>query len=270
MSAHFRITPSLLNKWQDLVDADLHWEEFYGNSDEPSISSEDYYAKCEKELLDAINRVPFISEAASRGTALNEIVDCIIENRPPREDMKVKRVYSDGVGLNQEVVAIEAELDGFTFLFDKALIDQLVEYFAFATCQHRCEASMPTNFGEVILYGDADYIIRDMVHDLKSTSKYSAYGKFNSGWQKDVYPWALTESGEVKNISGFEYTIVPLSGGTGRTPLITGEIKTEYYPYNHEAATLRLCAVLHDFIPWILEHKDKITHTRIFDDYKSW
>ena len=43
----YRITPSLLNKWQDLVDADKHWEEWYGNSDEPSISSEDYYAKCE-------------------------------------------------------------------------------------------------------------------------------------------------------------------------------------------------------------------------------
>ena len=261
----YRITPSLLNKWQDLVDADKHWEEWYGNSDEPSISSEDYYAKCEKELLDAINRVPFVSEAASKGTALNELVDCIVDKRKPREDMLVERVYSDAEAFKDTVVALSANIDGFSFLYDISLVRELADYFKGAICQHRCEAVMDTSFGPVILYGDADYILRDVVYDLKSTSKYSAYGKFESGWQKDLYPWALIESGEMEGITGFEYTVVPLSGGTATSPLITGEIKSEWYDYSHGMATRRLRQVLEAFLPWVEEHRSLITHKRIFN-----
>lgn len=261
----YRITPSLLNKWQDLIDADIHWEEWYGNSDEPSISSEDYYAKCEQELLDACNRVPFVSEAASKGTALNELVDCILENRSPKEGMTASRVYCDAGGGIMKPTAVRAELDGFSFLFDIELVRELALYFTGATCQYRCEAVMGTSFGDVILYGDADYIMRDVVYDLKSTGKYSAYGKFDAGWQKVLYPWALIESGEMDSVSGFEYTIVPLSGGTKASPLITGEIKTEYYPYNHEASTGLLRDTLEAFIRWIEDHRELIVHPRIFN-----
>ena len=264
MSAQYRITPSLLNKFQDLLDADRHWEEFYGNSDEPSISSEDYYAKCEQELLDTINRIPFVSEAASRGTALNEIVDCILERRKQRPDMKVERVYEQP-GENGDVMALRAELDNFSFLFDINLVNQLTDYFFGATCQYRCEATMDTRYGPVILYGDVDYIMMDIVYDLKSTSKYSSYGKFCDGWQKDLYPWALIESGDMQTVSGFEYTIVPLTGGTATSPLITGEIKKEWYDYSHGASTNRLRGILEAFIPWIEEHREQITHKRIFN-----
>ena len=262
----YRITPSLLNNWQNLVDSDKNWEEFYGNSDEPSISSEDYYKKCEQELLDALNRVPFVSEAASKGTALNELVDCILDRRKQREDMKVWRLYDPESVENPRVIGLHAEIDGFAFDYDLNLVNSLADYFFGAICQHRCEAVMDTEFGPVILYGDADYIRQDIVYDLKSTSRYSAYGKFSDGWQKDLYPWALIESGEVTNISGFEYTIVPLSGGSSTTPLITGEIKTEWYDYSHGAATRRLRQVLEAFIPWIEDHRHLITHKRIFNE----
>ena len=33
----YRITPSLLAKWTDLVNADRDWETYYGNADEPSV-----------------------------------------------------------------------------------------------------------------------------------------------------------------------------------------------------------------------------------------
>ena len=272
MSPKYRITPSLLNKWQDLLDADKHWEEWYGNSDEPSISSEDYYAKCEQELLDACNRVPFVSEAASRGTALNELVDCILENRKPKEGMTASRVYAEDGNDGEsgrdimKPTAIRVALDGFEFLFDIGLVRSIAEYFKDATCQYRCEAVMDTIYGPVILYGDADYIMRDIVYDLKSTSKYSAYGKFESGWQKVLYPWALVESGEMESVSGFEYTIVPLSGGTAASPLITGEIKREYYAYNHDVSTALLRSTLENFICWIEAHRELITHPRIFNE----
>ena len=264
-SACYRITPSLLNKWTELVNADRDWETYYGSADEPSISSEEYYAKKEQELLDTINRVPFVSEAASRGTALNEIVDCIVDNRKQREDMVVERVYQPDVKEAENLVALRAELDGFAFFFDIGLVRELASYFKGSICQHRCEAVMDTFLGPVILYGDADYILRDVVYDLKTTSKYSAYGKFSEGWQKDLYPWALIESEEMEGITGFEYTIVPLSGGNATSPIITGEIKTEWYDYSHGMATRRLRQVLEAFLPWIEEHRSLITHKRIFN-----
>ena len=263
----YRITPSLLNKWTDLVNADRDWETYYGSADEPSISSEDYYAKKEQELIDAINRVPFTSEAASRGTALNELVDCIVDNRKPMDGMEVERVYkmSETDATRKTLLGLETHLEGFSFLFDFGLVRSLAEYFKGAICQYRCEAVMDTEFGQVILYGDADYILRDVVYDLKSTSKYTAYGKFAEGWQKDLYPWALIESGEMEGITGFEYTIVPLSGGTATSPLITGEIKTEWYDYSHGMATRRLRQVLEAFLTCKEEHRSLITHPRIFN-----
>ena len=261
----YRITPTLLNEWTDLVNADRDWETYYGSADEPSISPEDYYKKKEQELLDAINRVPFTSEAASRGTALNELVDCIVDNRKQREDMVVERVYQPDVCESENLVGLRAELEGFSFLFDIGLVRELADYYKGAICQHRCEAVMDTPLGKVILYGDSDYILRDVVYDLKTTSKYSAYGKFEEGWQKDLYPWALIESGEMEGITGFEYTVVPLSGGTSTSPLITGEIKTEWYDYSHGMATRRLRQVLMAFLPWIEEHRDMIVHPRIFN-----
>ena len=257
----YRITPTLLGKWTDLVNADRDWEQFYGNADEPSISPEEYYRQKEQELIDACNREGFVSEAASRGTALNEIVDCIIENRPERPDMKVSLVKRP----DNTVVAVQAELDGFSFQFDNNLVNDLASYFDGAICQHRCEAVMDTCFGPVVLYGDIDYIIRDVIYDLKSTSRYNAYGKFSEGWQKDLYPWALIESGEMNNISGFEYTIVPLSGGTPTSPIIMGEIKTEWYDYSHGSASRRLRQALEAFIPWIEAHRSQIVHPRIFN-----
>lgn len=260
----WRLTPSLLNKWSDLVNADRDWENFYGDADEPSVSPEEYYAKRERELLDAINRVPFVSEAASKGTALNELVDCIVERRGPREGITIQRMMRDDD--KQTTHSFIVTIDGFTFYFDAVMVYAIWNKFKDAVCQYRCEAVMDTEFGPVILYGDADYILRDVVYDLKSTSKYSAYGKFSEGWQKDLYPWALTESGEMYGISGFEYTIVPLTGGNASNPIVSGEIKTEYYAYDHGASTGRLRAVVEAFIPWVEERRNLITNFRIFNE----
>ena len=260
----WRVSPSLLNSWTNLVNADRDWESFYGDADEPSVSPEDFYAKREKELLDAINRVPFISEAASKGTALNELIDCIVENRKQREDMVVERVYTPDEcdAIRKNLVALHVELDGFSFLFDINLIRELARYFKDSICQFRCEATIETDLGPVIVYGDADYIRQDIVYDLKSTGNYSKYGKYSEGWQKTVYPYALTESGEMKGISGFEYTVVPLSGNNP----ITGEIKKEYYSYDHKSATRELRQVLEAFLPWVEEHRNLITYPRIFNE----
>lgn len=257
---NYRFTPSLLGSFQGLLDSDLLWDAFYGSSDEPVMSPEEFGQKQEQELLNAINRVPFVSEPASRGTALNEILDCLIERRKPKEGISLSALNN---GLN-EMIGIRASLDGFTFDFGIELINELLAIFRGAICQHRCEATIDTSRGPVVLYGDADYILRDVVSDLKTTTKYS-YGKFEKGWQKDLYPYALIESGEVMQVSGFEYVIAKLSGGTARSPLITGEISREWYDYSHEAATARLRAISEQFIDWIELHREQILLPRIFN-----
>lgn len=265
----YRLTPSLLNKFQDYLDSDRAWEQFYGGAEDPAMTIDEYTAKCEKELLDACNRVPFTSEATSKGTALNEIIDCILMRRSQREDMKVERIFDEfalaqGKSQKDALIGLRAELDGFVFPFDKKMVDELTDYFFGSICQHRCEAILDTKAGPVVLYGDADYIRRDVVYDLKTTSRYE-FGKFANGWQKHLYPYCLIESGDVTEVSGFEYTVVPLTGGTSRSPLITGTIYREWYDYNHEHSKQALLEIVEPFIDWIEAHREMITHPRIFN-----
>ena len=257
----YRFSPSLLNSFQELIDSDSLYEQFYGNSEDPEITPEEYYAQKEKELLDACNRVPFTSEACSRGVALNEIVDCIIEKRKQKEGMTVERIYDE----NGSVIALHSELDGFSFDFDISLVNELAKRFSGAVCQYRCEATIDTEYGPVILYGDLDYLIRDIVYDLKTTTNYSAYGKFSSGLQKDLYPYCLIESKDMASVSGFEYTIVTIKKPTKERRFIEGELHTEWFAYNHRTSTNTLKSICESFIEWIEQHRDLITHKRIFN-----
>lgn len=256
----YRIYPSLLNKYDDYVNAEVIWNDFYGSSDDPSITLEDYEDQKEKELLDALNRVPFVSEAASRGTALNVIVDCMVEGRTPyeSENIVVSKLYGDG-----ELIGLNAEIDGFSFPFDINLCREIADYFKGAICQHYCKANLETVFGVVELYGYLDYIIRDKVFDLKSTSKYK-FGKYERGYQKDLYPYCLIESGEVEGISSFEYTAYQLSGNNRLNPLIVGTQYKEEYTYDHKVAEARLKRGCEGLIEFAEANYYKIYNKRFF------
>lgn len=253
-SPKYRFTPSLLAKWTDFVDSEALYQEFYGNSDEPSVSLEEFEAKQEKELWDAINRVPQEpTEAASRGTLLNVIVDCKVQWEKPDAKYNIRRI-SDERG---RMTAIAGECDGFSFEYDADLCRMLFDYFKGCICQYRCEATIDTAFGDVILYGDADYIRRDKVFDLKTTKSYK-YGKFEKGWQKDLYPYCLIESGEVDSISEFEYTVIQLSVRANEP--ISGTLYREAYDYTHERAKVRLRAVCEALVAYLELNAERITH----------
>lgn len=259
-SAKYRFSPSLLAKWSDYVDCEALYEEIYGNSEEPALTLEEFEAKQETELWDAINRVPQPpSEAAARGTLLNAIVDCKVSWQRPDAKYNIRRV-SDESG---RMVAIAGECDGFHFEFDVGLCRTLFDYFKGCTCQYRCEADIDTCFGPVILYGDADYIRRDKVFDLKTTTRYD-YGKFEEGWQKDLYPWCLIKSGMLESVSEFEYTVVKLF--VRQNQPISGEIIRERYDYSNERAEERLRAVCESFAAYLEQNREKITHKRIINE----
>ena len=258
-SPKYRFTPSLLAKWTDFVDSEALYQEFYGNSDEPSVSLEEFEAKQEKELWDAINRVPQIpSEAAARGTLLNVIIDCKVRWEKPDGKYKISRIDDE----RGRMTAIRGECDGYPFEFSRELLVNLWSYFSGSICQYRTEATIDTSFGDIILYGDVDYIKRDKVYDLKTTMNYK-YGKFDNGFQKDLYPYCLIESGMMDSISQFEYTVVLLDK---KTP-ISGEIYKEQTDYTHERAKVRLRAVCEALVAYLELNAERIEHpSRILNE----
>ena len=261
-SIRYRIYPSLLDKFQALLDVDQTVEEFWNLDSEGDYkeTADEMSDRLEKELLDAVNRVPHEPiEAADKGTCFNEVIDCLISHR---------KCEYEGMDIRSGEIAgnrvITAKLNGFEFHYDLAFCREVAECLKGAISQHRCEAVMPTRYGDVELCGYADEIVSDVVVDIKTTSRYD-FGKYGKGWQRFVYPWCLTESGEVQGISSFEFLVVVWKGGTSRTPVLTGTLYDEYYTYtSHEDAGLAIRQVCERFIEWLEAHREQITDKKIF------
>lgn len=257
-TANYNIYPSLLDKFQSYLDSDIEADGFWnidGETGEQKRTADEIADTRERELLDAINRVPHDPiEAADKGTCFNEVVDAL--NRGAycdRDDIDID--FSDAH-------EITARMNGFTFRFDRALCEEVAGMFRGAVPQYQCNGWMETCYGTVHLYGYADEICRDRVYDIKTTSAYS-FGKFERAWQKEVYPWCLV-SGDDVPVSEFEYTVVQLTKPSSRTPVIGGKIYREAYTYDHEATEKRLRMFVERFIEWLESRRDAITDTKIF------
>ena len=204
MSAKYKIYPSLLDKFQSFLDVEQSVEEFWNIDAEGEYkeTADEMSDRLERELIDTINRVPREPiEAADKGTCFNEVIDCLIAHRKCEyEGMDIR---SGELGANR---VITANLNGFEFKYDMDLVKDAAMYFKGAISQHQCSAVLPTKYGDVELYGYADEIRGDMVYDIKTTSRYD-FGKYGKGWQRFVYPWCLVESGQMKEVAAFEYTV---------------------------------------------------------------
>lgn len=284
MKYSFKFTASQLDAFQTYLDCESNYEKFFGHSEEPSLTYDEYEQLKFQELIDKINRVPFESEAASRGSCLNEIVDCIVmKTKSTRDDITVKTLRSFEVlcengawdMVENKPLAYErwfetikqpciwAKNGDFEFYFDIAFCRQLAEYFKDSLCQIYTEAPIETKYGTVLLYGYPDYVRGDMVYDLKTTSKYE-FGKYSKYWQQHVYPWTLTESGKCKDISAFEFTAFQMKGGTARSPLIYGDMFPEVYVYDHKRSTEALRGICEQFSQFLINNKKLITDEKIF------
>ena len=139
----------------------------------------------------------------------------------------------------------------------------MAEILKGAISQHRCEAVLPTMYGDVELYGYIDEIVEDCVVDIKTTGRYD-FGKFAKSWQRHVYPYCLVKSGEVPAVTGMEFLVVIWKGGTSRTPVLTGSVHGEYYGYKHEESALKIRQICERFIEWLEAHREQITDKKIF------
>lgn len=277
------IYPSLLIAYQNLLDYEEVAEEDWNKVSEAAhqrgeyldrdigdykLTPDEIYLKLECDLLDSINRVDGrYGEAAAKGTAFNEIVDCLIEKRKSNNPDCV--IYSTHNKDGEKV--IHAEIDGYKFDFDIELCKRTAEHFKGSFPQYLVKAIMKTSFGNVLLYGYIDEWVGNKMDDIKTTSRYS-WGKFEKGWQRHVYPWCAIESGDTTEVESFTYYVVEWAYQRKGEPLKAKCVYQETYSYDHEASGNKIRATLESFIGWLHAHKDFIQDKRIFggENPKGW
>lgn len=267
---NYKIYPSLLDKFQQYLDADEVVEAFWNIDNETGEykkTSEEIEAELFQNLLDGINRVPFDSEAAQKGTAFNAIIDSWLlgKKHVPTErepysiigdtEKNTIQVYFPATKISPER----------NFLFNRNWCKEQAKYFEDSIPQLFVSADLETKYGTVELYGYIDYLKRDVVIDAKTTSKYD-FGKYEKYWQRHTYPYCLIASGQMNSIKAFEFTAFALKGGTSRTPLISGSRFPEYYTYNHEQSVKLLTNHVERFIEFLEANREHITNTKIFGE----
>lgn len=224
-----------------------------------SLEDEEQRLAKKAELIDRINRLPQPpSEAASRGTALNEIVDSLITMRDVKQGMTAKKIEDEN-GVKQWY----ATLDGFHFCYDEKLVSDLV--YAVMDCMPqvfvKSEIEIPQ--GVVTLYGYADYIRDGEVIDLKTTSTYEPW-KYRSNWQHVIYPYCLLKSGKMEGLNTFTYLAAEIN--KGRDQVIRANLYEEEYTVEKMDALERKIAdfLSYELIPFIEDNRNLITDTKIF------
>lgn len=245
----YQFYATLIDSFQGWLSSSETYQDYWGFSDDPSKTEEEFEKEQFQSLIDRINRVPMKwedSEAADRGTAFNEAVDCVIAGR---KSEKMELVS------NKESGIITANYNKRTFVFPISLIKEFADYFTGATSQVFTDAILPTKHGDVLLYGYIDELLFASCHDIKTTGKYKA-GKFRNNWQHIVYPYCLNIDGN--KINEFEYNIVLFSGNNHST-------FTEFYRYMPERDITRLQNIVERMIEFLELNRNLITDKKIFN-----
>lgn len=246
----YRFYATLLDTFQGWLSSSEIYQEYWGFSDDPSKTEEDFEKEQFQSLINRINRVPLSwedSEAADRGNAFNEAVDCLIQGCKS-EKMELKSDKEAGI--------IKANYNKRTFIFPIALVKEFASYLNDGACQVYTEAILETKYGAVSLYGYIDELLPCSIHDIKTTSKYKA-GKFRNNWQHIVYPFCLGENGN--EVNEFEYNVAVLGNNNAFSTF------TEHYRFIPVLHIPKLRLITEQLIEFIELHKDLITDKKIFN-----
>lgn len=246
----YKFYASLLDGFWNYQNSDSIWEEYWGFSENPPHTPEEFHEMKFRSLIDSINRVPFDSEAADKGTAFNEVIDCMVQNRNS-DKMAITKFRNE----YHQVTGVKVRYNGREFFFPLALIREVADYYEGALCQQYVQAMLPTAFGEVMLYGYIDYLMPFMTCDLKTTRQYKGVGSFKNHFQHLVYPYALIKNG--CNVTEFEYNIVEM----GKTYY---ETYTESYLFRPERDIPILQEHCEELIKFLRENRSLINNEKIF------
>jgi len=276
----YRITPSLLNSFERYLKPDYEgfwWQDGMGgwhkNYDEDTDTYHYFPAEVDafalKEMIDTINRVESVSEAACKGTAINAVVDWGVSGVKP--DASQILIESDKAADLVRVTIKKSRADNgpffddnvFRFNFSRSWVAELVNYYRDSICQLDVHTTIDTKYGRTELYGFPDYVRRNHVYDLKTTKNYT-WGDHAVGWQKHVYPYALLKSGMVTDVQDFEYTIYKWTGGTKTQPLLSGVQYKELYTFDYGYSECKLRQGCERLIEFLEEYRPIITDKKVF------
>ena len=253
MKVDYKVYATLLDSFMDYQDSDAIYDKYWGWSENPPHTPEEFHQLQFQGLIDKINRVPFDSEAADKGTAFNEVVDCMIEHRKS-EKVKVEKVIVDN-----HVIAIYSVYNNRSFSFDINLLREFANYYKGALTQQYVESVIHTSKGNVLIYGYIDELMPTSVHDIKTTSQYYV-GKFKNHSQHLVYPYCLIQSGN--DIKTFEYNVATIGVNNYQT-------YTETYVFNPERDIPILTQRIEDLIQFVEDNRHLITDKKIFGGEKT-
>ena len=246
----YRFYATLLDAFHGLLSSSEIWNEYWGFSEDPKKSEEEFEKEQFQSLINKINRVPMAcedSEAADRGSAFNEAVDCVMAGKQS-EKMVLKS--------NKESGWITADYNKRTFTFPLALVMEFANYYKGGQSNVFAEGTLPTKYGDVVLYGYIDELMPFKIHDIKTTSKYKV-GKFRNGWQHIVYPYCLSQDGN--NINEFEYNVAVMGTNNNYSTF------TEFYRFIPGRDEVILTSHVEALIDFLESHRNLITDTKIFN-----
>ena len=241
---NYKFYPSILDKFDSYLNSSKIYHQYYGFSEEPKVTEEEFEQEQFQSLINSINRVPIAwedTEAMDRGTAFNEVVDCLIDNRKS-DKMQISS--------NKETGTISAAYNNRTFQFPIALCKEFAEYLKGALTQQFTDGYLQTKYGTVYLYGYIDQLMPFKVVDIKTTAQYNAF-KYRDNWQKVVYPFCLNHNGN--HINEFEFLVTDLKNSW-----------TENYNYNEEKDLPELIEHCERFIEFLEQNKTLITNKKIY------
>ncbi|MDE6651394.1 MAG: HNH endonuclease [Paramuribaculum sp.] len=276
----YRFYATLLDCYQNYIDSDIIWEKYWGFSENPPHTPEEFRQQQFQQLIDRINRVPFDSEAADKGTAFNEVIDCMVEHRksdkvlmerivepevithvmgevdncdPDERWADVEYIDNPYAG---KVTGVRAYYNNRVFEFDIKLCREFAAYFKGALTQQFVSAILPTDLGSVEVYGYIDELMPLSTHDIKTTGKYEV-GKFKRNSQHLVYPYCLYSDGS--DVRLFEYNVAEIDK-YGRWHTFT-----ETYAFSPERDIPILKERCEGLIQFLEENKHLITDKKIFN-----
>lgn len=292
-------SPTLLDQFCNLCESDAIYEKYYGRSETPEFTAEEFHETKYRELIDRINNVRTpTTESQAKGTCLNEIVDCIIKKKPcsnnevfiktirtqedffevvlsrekPETEEETEKIKKQASELLAKIgkAFIYARLDDFEFFFDVDFCKDIAKYFENCICQFYTAATLETNKGVVELHGYLDYFRMKTIFDLKTCKSYT-FGNYAHYNQRFAYPYCMIKSGMMTEVQQVEFTAYKLMGGNSRFPLITGEQNKEVYTYDFEESVKILKQTCESFIDFLENNNENIdrSKTRIFGENRN-
>jgi hypothetical protein len=196
-----------------------------------------------EDFINKLNRVPFSSEAAEKGTAFNNLVDRLLSGESFQMEKSLELSYTEAKG--------ERFINYNGFQFKEAIVKHFVDAYEGASIpQVFTKAPLETNYGTVELYGYIDEVMRDSIEDIKTTKNYT-FPKYLHNFQHLVYPYCMNEQG--LDMNRFVYRVTDFNN-----------IYLEEYLFNKERDTLRLKNHCERLIEFIELNRDIITDRKLF------